>query len=89
MMLLANSFLAFLLFSTCAIGSLVDDIVYGIEGAVDCGGCHALLFPLQGLAYLGDSVFSDTIIAVCKVLRVSPVHIGEKQNMFGLLRVVA
>lgn len=68
-MLLANSFLAFLLFSTCAIGSLVDDIVYGIEGAVDCGGCHALLFPLQGLAYLGDSVFSDTIIAVCKVLR--------------------
>jgi hypothetical protein len=76
--------LALLVFSTSVAGRLADDIVHAFEGAVDCGGCHALLLPLQGLAYLGDSVFSDTIISVCKVLRVSPV-LHENRYMFSFL----
>lgn len=50
--------------------SLVDDIVNAITNAVDCGSCHALLVPLAGLALLGNTAFSDTIIAVCKTLGV-------------------
>ncbi|KAJ3556752.1 hypothetical protein NP233_g11907 [Leucocoprinus birnbaumii] len=46
--------------------SLVDDIANAISQAVDCGSCHALLVPMKGLAELGNSVFSDTMAAVCK-----------------------
>lgn len=53
--------------------SLVDDIVDAITHAVDCGSCHALLVPIKGLAELGDSAFSSTIIAVCKTLGVGNV----------------
>ncbi|KAF8066055.1 hypothetical protein FPV67DRAFT_1450641 [Lyophyllum atratum] len=54
-MLRLKPLLAVLLFVCAAYGSLVDDIVNAIENAVDCGACHALLVPLQGLAVLGDS----------------------------------
>ena len=78
-MLSAKSLFALLSFSTSVLAGLVDDLVYGLDGAVDCSGCHALLWPLQGLAYLGDGVFSDTIIAVCEVLGVSPLALqGNK-----------
>ena len=77
-MLSAKPLLALLSVSTFVVGSLVDDLVYGLDGAVDCSGCHALLWPLQGLAYLGDGVFSDTMIAICEVLHVSPVVAASK-----------
>lgn len=89
-MLPTTSLLALLLSGTCVVGSLVDDLVYGLDGAVDCSGCHALLWPLQGLAYLGDGVFSDTIIAVCEVLRVSPDVLRQTKQIqtraFGRLK---
>lgn len=73
----AKSWLALLMFSTCVFGTsnttLADDLVKSFEGAVDCSGCHALLLPLQFLAQLGDSVFTNTIIAICATLRVSAV----------------
>ncbi|KAF9467960.1 sphingomyelin phosphodiesterase [Collybia nuda] len=72
-----KSFLALLLFFTCATCSLVDDIVDAIENAVDCGSCHALLVPLAGLALLGDSAFSSTITAVCKSLGVEDDDVCE------------
>lgn len=49
-------------------GSLIDDIVNAITQAVDCGSCHALLVPLKGLAALGNSPFSNTMAAVCKLI---------------------
>jgi len=51
-------------------GSLIDDIVNAITQAVDCGSCHALLVPLKGLAALGNSPFSNTMAAVCKLIGV-------------------
>jgi len=51
-------------------GSLIDDIVNAITQAVDCDSCHALLVPLKGLAALGNSPFSNTMAAVCKVIGV-------------------
>lgn len=62
---------ALLLCACTTRASLVDDIVDAIENAVSCSACHALLVPLAGVAELGDSAFSDTIIEVCKILGVS------------------
>ena len=71
-MLAAKLLFALLLFSTCVLGNLVGDIIHALQSAVDCGGCHALLVPLQVLAHLGDKAFSDTLIGVCNALHVSP-----------------
>ncbi|KAG6829815.1 hypothetical protein H0H87_010044 [Tephrocybe sp. NHM501043] len=62
--------LTLLLFSCAVRGSLVDDIVDAIVNAVSCASCHALLVPLQAVAVIGDSAFSDTFIAVCKIVHV-------------------
>ncbi|KAF5378767.1 hypothetical protein D9615_006955 [Tricholomella constricta] len=69
--------LPLLLFVCFVHGGLVDDIVNAIVKAVDCGSCHALLVPLQGLAHLGDSAFSNTFIALCKHLKVQDPDVCE------------
>ncbi|KAG6905090.1 hypothetical protein DXG01_005164 [Tephrocybe rancida] len=58
-----------LLLWVCVVrGSLVSDIVDAIANAVSSTACHALLVPLQSVEVIGNSAFSDTFIAVCKVL---------------------
>ncbi|KAF7986343.1 hypothetical protein HWV62_35336 [Athelia sp. TMB] len=49
--------------------SLVSEIIQALEGAIDCTGCHLLMVPLQLLAKLGDTIFVDTIVAVCQTLK--------------------
>ncbi|KAF8879658.1 sphingomyelin phosphodiesterase [Gymnopilus junonius] len=49
-----------------AYASIVSEIIDAIEQAVDCDSCHALLGVLTGAALLGDTVFDDSLIAVCK-----------------------
>jgi hypothetical protein len=55
---------------TGAAGSILDDILAAFKHAVDCGSCHALLVPLKALAELGDSAFVDTIVTLCKTVKV-------------------
>ena len=80
LMLAAKLLSALLLFGTCVFGSLVNDIVHALQNAVDCGGCHALLVPLQVLALLGDKVFSNTFISVCNTLHVGPTPFCEEMT---------
>ncbi|KAG6900286.1 hypothetical protein C0995_003956 [Termitomyces sp. Mi166 len=62
----------------CAVrANLVDDIVDAIESAVTCTACHALLVPMAGVAVLGDSAFSDTLIEVCKIVGVEDDDVCE------------
>ena len=61
----------FLLVLASGATSILDKILAAFEGAVDCGSCHALLVPLQALAFLGDSAFVDTFVALCRTLKVS------------------
>ncbi|KAG5651755.1 hypothetical protein H0H81_007567 [Sphagnurus paluster] len=61
--------LALLLCVCAAYGSIITDLLDAIERAVDCGTCHAALVPLQGISYLGDSAFSNTVIALCKAVK--------------------
>ena len=66
---------------TCSLSvyaSLVSEIVDAIEQAVDCDSCHALLGVLTGVAILGDTVFDDTMVAVCQVT-------GVCYTLYGLL----
>lgn len=53
-----------------AYGSFVSDILDALEDAIDCPSCHGVLAVLEPLAYLGDSVFSNTLIAVCNAAKV-------------------
>ncbi|RDB27900.1 putative sphingomyelin phosphodiesterase asm-3 [Hypsizygus marmoreus] len=77
-MISVKSLLALLLLCSCLVyGSLIDDILDAIEKAVDCGSCHALLLPLGGLALLGDSAFSGTVTAICKVLKIQDDDVCE------------
>jgi sphingomyelin phosphodiesterase len=71
-MLSAKLLLVLLLFCKCVVGSVVDDMIHAFQSAVDCAGCHSLLAVLQGVAILGDSVFSNTLVGICETLRVSP-----------------
>ena len=64
-------FFTLLLFGSAAYASVVSDILKAVENAVDCGACHALLVLLDPIAHLGDSAFSSTLTAVCKVAKVS------------------
>ncbi|KAF9269660.1 sphingomyelin phosphodiesterase [Marasmius fiardii PR-910] len=50
--------------------SLIDDIINALEQALTCGGCHALLVPLKGLALLGDTAFGEGFTTVCTTLKV-------------------
>jgi len=54
----------------CSSATLVDDLINALEAAVDCSSCQALLIPLQTLAFLGDSTFSQALDALCKTLKV-------------------
>jgi sphingomyelin phosphodiesterase len=70
-MLAFHSWFFFVLaLSSCAAGSLLDEILAALKNAVDCGSCHSLLVPLKVLALLGDSVFVDTMVTVCETLKV-------------------
>ncbi|KAF8195992.1 Metallo-dependent phosphatase-like protein [Pholiota molesta] len=59
----------FLTLGLFARASLITTILDAIENAVDCGSCHALVTVLQGLAILGDSVFSDVLVGVCQAVK--------------------
>ena len=61
-------------------GSLVDDIVNAIENAASCATCHALLVPLEGVALLGDSAFTDTFVEVCEALGVCALQLHLKPD---------
>ncbi|PFH49603.1 hypothetical protein AMATHDRAFT_62842 [Amanita thiersii Skay4041] len=56
---------------------LVDDIIDALEHAVDCASCHALLATLEVPALLGDTIFSDAFISVCKTLNVEDDDVCE------------
>lgn len=60
-----------LMLSAAVYGSFVNDILNALEKAVDCPTCHGILTVLEPLAFLGDSVFSSTLIAVCKAAKVT------------------
>jgi sphingomyelin phosphodiesterase len=68
-MLILRSWVFLALISLVA-GSLLDDIITAFEEAVDCTSCHALLLPLEALAYFGDDDFVSTVTAVCQELGV-------------------
>ncbi|KAJ8082854.1 hypothetical protein PM082_008711 [Marasmius tenuissimus] len=61
--------LSFALGASLSNASLIDDIINALKGAVTCGGCHALLVPLKGLAALGDKAFGETLTTVCETLK--------------------
>lgn len=65
------SFTWVLMLSAAVYASFVDDILNTLEKAVDCPTCHGIFTVLEPLALLGDSVFSSTLIAVCKAAKVS------------------
>lgn len=46
---------------------LITEIWDDIEHAVTCTACETVLLLLKGAAALGDTVFVDTLTAVCKV----------------------
>ena len=50
--------------------SVVSSILDGLEQAVTCASCHALLGILKPVALLGDSIFSNALIAICQTLNV-------------------
>jgi sphingomyelin phosphodiesterase len=62
-------FIVFIL-SSCAAGSLLDEILTAFKNAIDCGSCHALLVPLKVLALLGNSAFVNTTITLCETFKV-------------------
>lgn len=78
-MFIVTSLTAFLL-CLCAFvcGSLVDEIVSAIENAATCATCHALLVPLEGVALLGNSAFTDTFVEVCEALGVCALQLRLK-----------
>ncbi|KAL0565392.1 hypothetical protein V5O48_016629 [Marasmius crinis-equi] len=55
--------------SSSSNASLIDDLIQAFERAVTCGGCHALLVPLKGLAALGDKPFGDALATICSTLK--------------------
>ena len=59
-----------LIYATCVGVNLTGDIVKAVENAIDCVSCHALLVPIQFLAYFGDDLFSRTLIALCQIAKV-------------------
>ncbi|PPQ81932.1 hypothetical protein CVT25_013780 [Psilocybe cyanescens] len=65
-MLLLTRITYLLAFGLVAYASILSDILNAIENAVDCASCHALLGVLQGVALLGDTVFSSALVSVCK-----------------------
>lgn len=64
--------------------SLIDDIIQALEDAVDCASCHLLMVPLTLLADLGDTVFVDTIVAVCQTLQVRSLSRFHSRGKFLL-----
>ena len=68
----ALSTLAFLALWRGAAADVLSDIESALESAVDCGGCHALLVPLQALAHLGNDNFVNTIVTICETFKVRP-----------------
>jgi sphingomyelin phosphodiesterase len=67
----------FLTLGLFARASLITTILDAIENAVDCGSCHALLTVLQGVAILGDSVFSDVLVGVCEAVKVRHISVNK------------
>ncbi|KAF5311082.1 hypothetical protein D9619_007799 [Psilocybe cf. subviscida] len=67
--MLSARFLSLLTLSLVAQASIVSDIVDAIEKAVDCASCHALVGVLQAPALLGDTIFSDALVEVCKTVK--------------------
>ncbi|KAF9530188.1 sphingomyelin phosphodiesterase [Crepidotus variabilis] len=63
--------------SVAVIASFVDDILQAIENAVDCGSCHTLLAALEPVVFLGDDVFVDVLVGVCKATKVEDADVCE------------
>lgn len=70
MLLLSRLFLLFTIYLSAS-ATIVDDILDALKNAVDCTSCKALLTVLKGVAYLGDSTFSDALVTVCQVSQVT------------------
>lgn len=84
--MLSARFLSLLTLSLVARASIVSDIVDAIEKAVDCASCHALVGVLQAPALLGDTIFSDALVEVCKTVKVSTrlqclIHIWWRRSL--------
>jgi hypothetical protein len=79
-MLIWATLTVFLTLGLFARASFVTTILDAIEHAVDCGSCHALVTVLQGLAILGDSVFSDVLVGVCKAVKVCLISVNKTFN---------
>ncbi len=80
-MLIWLRFFAFLLAVTnFARASVVSSILDGLEQAVTCVSCHALLGVLKPVALLGDTIFSNALIAICQTLNVRSIFIPLDQT---------
>lgn len=74
--------------SSAVHGSITTDIMKGLDQAVDCNSCLALLIILDLLARLGDSAFIKTLITICKNLEVRgfailPVGLDDARRLGG------
>jgi len=69
MLILARFALIFSFFLACK-ASIVGDIIAALGKAVGCDSCHALLAVLKPVAFLGDTIFSDALVDVCKAVKV-------------------
>ncbi|KAF9078769.1 Metallo-dependent phosphatase-like protein [Rhodocollybia butyracea] len=54
-----------------------------LESIVDCGACLLAIVPLQGLALLGDDIFSDAFVEVCDAAKLEDPDVCS--GLFGLL----
>lgn len=70
MLLLSRLFLLFTIYLSAS-ATIVNDILNALKNAVDCTSCKALLTVLKGVAYLGDSTFSDALVTICRVSQVT------------------
>ena len=59
-----------LVLSSCATGSLLDEILTAAGNTFDCVSCHGLLVPLQALALLGNSAFVGVLVTLCETFKV-------------------
>lgn len=74
-MLIWFRFALLLTLGTFARGSVVSNVLDALEQAVTCGSCHALLDVLKPVALLGDTIFSNALIAICQTLNVRIIFI--------------
>ncbi|KJA25536.1 hypothetical protein HYPSUDRAFT_405070 [Hypholoma sublateritium FD-334 SS-4] len=67
-MLIWYRFALLLALTNFARASVVSNVLDALEQAVTCASCHALLGVLKPVTLLGDTIFSNALIAICQTL---------------------